>query len=44
MYLDETKLPLAFWLLRRKAQESELKGSPVAGEQKVGPSHMLPLL
>lgn len=44
MYLVETKLPHALWFLRRETHESELKGSPVTGEQKVGPSHKLPLL
>lgn len=44
MYLDETNLPHALWFLRREAQESELKGSPVTGEQRGGPNHTLPLL
>lgn len=44
MYLDETKLLHVLWFLGRETQESEHKGSPVTGEQKVGPRHTLPLL
>lgn len=42
MHHDEKKLSHALWFLRR--EEPELKGSPVTGEQKVGPSHTLPVL